>query len=316
MIAVPFEQNRLCRKFATYGVRLRSTRLPYGLSLSRPPIYTRQQHIIQLISSCEAPRLELLNIIAREPSAPSGHPLPIFSGGTPLLTHLALNRRASNLYLPSLQSVTTLALGITCSRELEVIPVRLGKSLQEMPLLVHLRLSDVDWWPTAHPLILPHLRTLYLDAHYYDVIMNVFIISIYAPVLEELTAAALDYTGGRGEGPYWLRRNESILAIEGDGHPFLSLRCLRSMSAFNQYSMFLCCFPGLTAIHTAEVAPTDFSVDERHLDAPFAWSNIFRRRAYTRVWTADAQRSVKYEKKLTNRSLPLAPDQGILTLKC
>ncbi|KZP21817.1 hypothetical protein FIBSPDRAFT_860210 [Athelia psychrophila] len=143
-----------------------------------------------------------------------------------------------------------------------------------MPLLVHLRLSDVDWWPTAHPLILPHLRTLYLDAHYYDVIMNVFIISIYAPVLEELTAAALDYTGGRGEGPYWLRRNESILAIEGDVHPFLSLRCLRSMSAFNQYSMFLCCFPGLTAIHTAEVAPTDFSVDERHLDAPFAWSNI------------------------------------------
>ncbi|KZP21792.1 hypothetical protein FIBSPDRAFT_860182 [Athelia psychrophila] len=145
-----------------------------------------------------------------------------------------------------------------------------------MPLLVHLRLSDVQRWPTANSLILPHLRTLYLDAYNYDEIINVFLVAIHAPVLQEFTAAALDYPeGGHGPGPFWIRRNDLILSIEGNEvHPFLSLTCMRGMSTFNNYPMFLSYFPSLTAIHTDEVAPTDFSVDERHLDAPFAWSNI------------------------------------------
>ncbi|KZP09173.1 hypothetical protein FIBSPDRAFT_964187 [Athelia psychrophila] len=228
-----------------------------SVNMMSTPGYARQQHIIQVLSSCSAPRLELLTITSNQPSAPSGHHLSIFSGGTPLLTHLALNRRASNLYLPSLQSVTTLALGITCSSELKSIPAGLSKNLQEMPLLVHLRLSDVHRWPIAIPLILPHLRTLYLDGYYYDGIIDVFMCSVHAPVLQELTAAARDYTGPTGPRSFYLPRNELIMLIEGDEiNPFLSLTCLRGMT-----------------IHTNEVAPTDFR-DQRHHNGPFVWSNI------------------------------------------
>lgn len=111
--------------------------------------------------------------------------------------------------------------------------------------------------------ILPHLRTLYLDAPHYDEIIKVFLVKIHAPVLQELAAAALNYRSGRGPGPFWIRRNELILSMEeNEVLPFLSLPCLRGMSAFNDFSMFSSAFPSLIAIHTDEVAPTDFSVDQ------------------------------------------------------
>lgn len=200
----------------------------------------QELHIIQALSDCSAPLLTSLNIAAREIASTSfDDQSPIFAGGTPLLTHLALHGKAPTWFLPSLQSVTTLALDLPISSN---ISAELSTKLQEMPLLAHLRLNTVDRWQDPVALNLPNICTIYLDGIYWGGVMNVFLRMIQAPKLQELTINAQSL----GDD---VTAVEALVVLPPTRYP--SLKRLRGMCAVDvRLSMLLsCAFPLATDIH-------------------------------------------------------------------
>ncbi|KZP02251.1 hypothetical protein FIBSPDRAFT_979192, partial [Athelia psychrophila] len=121
----------------------------------------QQLEAIQALAHSAAPAMQSLNITSQ---MDQGHTaIPFVTGGTLLLTHLALHLQASHNILPSLQSVTTLTLDVLSLARYCGIPTVWIRRLQDMPRLTHLSLDNAEGrYFDGAPNTLPKLQTLYL----------------------------------------------------------------------------------------------------------------------------------------------------------